>query len=155
MKLQDVEKKFPPFDKPAGEAAYLISTGKFEKYVPPYNAPVPDLKWFAQAGDAIEDIGGAPRALGRALPGVAGDEGLVGGRVGRDDLGGGAGGSGVYSLSNDATLSVSGAQTIGRAGSATMNQAGGSSTATTLFVAADCASKPATMPARACSSAAL
>ena len=26
MKLIDVAKNFPPFDKPAGEAAYLIST---------------------------------------------------------------------------------------------------------------------------------
>ena len=60
MKLQDVGKNFPPFDKPAGEAAYLISTGKFEKYVQPYNAPVPDLKWFAQAGDAIEDVSYPP-----------------------------------------------------------------------------------------------
>ena len=55
MKLQDIEKKFPPFDKPAGEAAYLLSTKKFVKYEMPYNAPVPDLKWFAQPGDPIDD----------------------------------------------------------------------------------------------------
>jgi hypothetical protein len=60
MKLRDIEGRFPPFDKPAGEAAYLLSTNKFVKYETPYNAPVPDLKWFAQAGDAIEDVSYPP-----------------------------------------------------------------------------------------------
>jgi hypothetical protein len=56
MKLQDIEKKFPPFDKPAGEAAYLISTRRFEKYETPYNPKTPDLQWHVQIGDRVDDM---------------------------------------------------------------------------------------------------
>jgi hypothetical protein len=77
MRIQDVEHKFGPFDKSSAEGAYLISTGKFEKYVPPYNAPVPDLKWFAAPGERIEDTQWPP-FIGYSC-GVCGSKGRISG----------------------------------------------------------------------------
>ncbi len=54
MKIQDIEKKYPPFDKSAGEAAYLIATGKFEA-VQSTPKPAPNLQWNAQPGRFIQD----------------------------------------------------------------------------------------------------
>lgn len=53
MKIQDVESKFPPFDKPSGEAQYLISTGKFVAYQAPkpssVRTPV-ESQWHVKQG---------------------------------------------------------------------------------------------------------
>ncbi len=54
MRIQDVAKKFPPFDKSAGEAAYLIQTGKFAA-VEQAPKPAPNLQWQAQQGRFIQD----------------------------------------------------------------------------------------------------
>jgi hypothetical protein len=55
MKLQDIEKKFPPFDKPSGEAAYLLDTGKFVQYVEPTLEIKPNLVWAVKPGPRVED----------------------------------------------------------------------------------------------------
>ncbi len=54
MKIQDIERKHPPFDKSAGEAAYFISTGKFAA-VQSAPKPAPNLTWGAQPGRFIQD----------------------------------------------------------------------------------------------------
>jgi len=57
MKLQDIEKKFPPFDKSAGEAAYLLSTKKFVRYVetPTPEQLIPTLVWAVKPGPRVDD----------------------------------------------------------------------------------------------------
>jgi hypothetical protein len=56
MKLQDIEKKFPPFDKPSGEAAYLLETGKFIRYQEPTTPETkPNLQWAAKRGARVDD----------------------------------------------------------------------------------------------------
>lgn len=54
MKIIDIAKKHPPFDKPDGEAAWLISQGGFVEYVEPtFNDPIkpaPILIWWVAAG---------------------------------------------------------------------------------------------------------
>lgn len=77
MKLQDIEKKFPPFDKSAGEAAYLIGTGRFEKYNPPFQPKAPDLQWHVQVGDQVDDMQ-YPPCLGYKC-GVCGSLGRISG----------------------------------------------------------------------------
>jgi hypothetical protein len=56
--IQDVSRKHSPFDKPDGEAEYLIRTGQFVRYEaktfePPKPAPV--LIWSVKEGARIAD----------------------------------------------------------------------------------------------------
>jgi hypothetical protein len=51
MKIQDVARKHPAFDKPAGEAEYLIRTGQFVKAeIPTESAPIPNLQFAVREG---------------------------------------------------------------------------------------------------------
>lgn len=61
MLIRDVEQKFPAFHKPAGEAAYLISTGKFEKCEAPLTPKTyPEMKWAVRDGDPVDDMAYPP-----------------------------------------------------------------------------------------------
>ena len=56
MKLRDIEGRYPPFDKPAGEAAYLIETGRFVKYVETQTPELyPVLVFAVKPGPRVDD----------------------------------------------------------------------------------------------------
>jgi hypothetical protein len=54
MKLQDKEKKHPPFDVPAGLAEALLAQG-YVKIEPATPKPTPNLQWAARPGIREQD----------------------------------------------------------------------------------------------------